>query len=156
MWITHNFMGWFDGLDHYELTEDLDLASWDWYVGTGHHDLPQHGAVHDLTRGFKRQELLGDGDSTGQRELVNRQQPAEAGETRVMAWHAVAHGADAILYWQWRSALGGQEQYHGTLVDQSGQPRPFYNEARRIARNFRKVGNSGAGIRVCRVGRHNP
>jgi beta-galactosidase GanA len=31
-----------------------------------------------------------------------------------------AHGADAVLYWQWRSAFGGQEEYHGTLIDQSG------------------------------------
>jgi beta-galactosidase len=58
------------------------------------------------------------------------------GEARVMAWHAVAHGADAVLYWQWRSALGGQEQYHGTLVDQSGQPRPFHAEASQLGREF--------------------
>ena len=53
----------------------------------------------------------------------------DKGEARSMAWHAVGHGADAILYWQWRSALNGQEQYHGTLVDTTGQPRPFYSEA---------------------------
>ena len=53
-----------------------------------------------------------------------------------MAWHAVAHGADAVLYWQWRSPLGGQEQYHGTLVDQSGQTRLFYEEARQIGEGF--------------------
>jgi beta-galactosidase len=56
-----------------------------------------------------------------------------------MAWHAVAHGADAVLYWQWRSALGGQEQMHGTLVDQSGQPRPFYQEAQLLGRDFAAV-----------------
>jgi beta-galactosidase len=53
-----------------------------------------------------------------------------------MAWHAVGHGADAVLYWQWRSSLNGQEQYHGTLVDPSGQPRPFYTEAKQLARDF--------------------
>jgi len=37
-WITHNFMGWYDGYDHYRMAEDLDIAAWDWYVGTGHHD----------------------------------------------------------------------------------------------------------------------
>ncbi len=36
VWVTHNFMGWHDGFDHYELAKDLELASWDWYVGTGH------------------------------------------------------------------------------------------------------------------------
>ena len=36
MWITHNFMRWFDGYDHYTMSDDLDIASWDWYVGMGH------------------------------------------------------------------------------------------------------------------------
>ena len=58
-----------------------------------------------------------------------------------MAWHAVAHGADAVLYWQWRSAPGGQEQLHGTLVDQSGQPCPFYEEAKQLAGDFAKSSN---------------
>ena len=67
------------------------------------------------------------------------------GEARVMAWHAVAHGADAVLYWQWRSALGGQEQYHGSLVDQSHQPRPFYAEAQQVGRDFAAAGALLAG-----------
>jgi beta-galactosidase len=57
-------------------------------------------------------------------------------ETRALAWHAVGHGADAWLYWQWRSAYGGQEQYHGTLVDQSGQPRLFYSDVKALAADF--------------------
>ncbi len=135
-WITHNFMGWFDGFDHYELTEDLDLAAWDWYVGTGSHDYLSSGAVHDLTRGFKRRNfwLMETQPGNVNWALVNSS--LNQGEARPMAWHAVAHGADAILYWQWRPALGGQEQLHGSLVDQSGQPRPFYAEVRQLGRDF--------------------
>ena len=62
-----------------------------------------------------------------------------------MAWQGVAHGADGILYWQWRSALGGQEQYHGTLVDQSGQPRPFYEEVQQLGKEFAAVSKLIAG-----------
>jgi beta-galactosidase len=57
VWVTHNFMRWFDRYDHYALTEDLDLASWDWYVATGHHDYLTSGAAHDLTRGFKQRNF---------------------------------------------------------------------------------------------------
>lgn len=60
----------------------------------------------------------------------------DKGETRTMAWHAVGHGADAVLYWQWRSPLNGQEQYHGTLLDTSGQPRLVYTEAQQVANDF--------------------
>ncbi|NLF01092.1 MAG: beta-galactosidase, partial [Anaerolineales bacterium] len=61
------------------------------------------------------------------------------GETRAMAWHAVGHGADAVLYWQWRSALGGQEQWHGTLVDPSGQPRLLYEEVAQLGEEFSRL-----------------
>jgi beta-galactosidase len=128
VWITHNFMGWFPGYDHYELAEPLDMVSWDWYVGTGHHDYLRTGAIHDLTRGFKRQNFWLIETQPGNVNWSGINNSLNQGEARAMAWHAVAHGADAILYWQWRSALGGQEQYHGTLVDQSGQPRPFYEK----------------------------
>ena len=48
----------------------------------------------------------------------------DRGETRAMAWQAIGHGADAVCYWQWRSALNGQEQYHGALVGPDGTPLP--------------------------------
>lgn len=148
VWVTHNFMGWFDAFDHYELTEDLDLASWDWYVGTGHHDYRTSGAQHDLTRGFKRRNfwLIETQPGCVNWSLVNN--ALNKGEARAMAWHAVAHGADAVLYWQWRSAPGGQEQYHGTLVDQSGQPRPFYEEVRQLGQDFATASSLLAGSTV--------
>lgn len=136
VWITHNFMGWYDGYDHYEMSADLDLASWDWYVGTGSHDYLSSGATHDLTRGFKRRNFWLMETQPGNVNWSPLNNMLNKGEARAMAWHAVAHGADAVLYWQWRSALGGQEQYHGTLIDQSGQPRPFYKEAQSLAHDF--------------------
>jgi beta-galactosidase len=139
IWITHNFMGWFDGLDHYKMSEDLDMVSWDWYVGTGYHDYLTSGAIHDLTRGFKRKNFWLIETQPGNVNWSPINNVLNKGEARAMAWHAVAHGADAVLYWQWRSAPGGQEQFHGSLVDQSGQPRPFYEEAQQLANDFVKT-----------------
>lgn len=139
VWITHNFMGWFDGFDHYEMTKDLDLAAWDWYVGTGAHDYLSSGAIHDLTRGFKRRNFWLMETQPGNVNWAPINNSLNWGEGRAMAWHAVAHGADAILYWQWRPALGGQEQLHGSLLDQSGQPRPFYEEVKRLGHDFAAV-----------------
>jgi len=148
VWITHNFVGWGDHCDHYEMARDLDLASWDWYVNSEHHGYLGSGLSHDLVRGFKRQNFW-----------VMEMQPGvvywrpvnnflNMGEGWAMAWHAVAHGADGILYWQYRSAPNGQEQYHGALVDQSGQPRPYYEEARRIGRGFAAVASLFSGTSV--------
>jgi beta-galactosidase len=139
VWVTHNFMGWFDGFDHYPMSKDLDLASWDWYIGTGHHDYLTSGATHDLTRGFKHRNFWLIETQPGNVNWAPLNNTLNKGEARAMAWHAVAHGADAVLYWQWRSALGGQEQYHGTLVDQSGQLRPFYEEVQHLGHDLAAV-----------------
>jgi len=148
VWITHNFMRWFDGYDHYTLSEDLDIASWDWYVGMGHHDYLSSGVLHDLVRGFKQKNFWLIETQPGSINWKPINTTLDRGEARTMAWHAVAHGADAILYWQWRSALGGQEQLHGTLVDQSGQPRPFYEEAQQLGKDFETISPILAGSEI--------
>jgi beta-galactosidase len=139
VWVTHNFMKWYPKYDHYELSADLDVVSWDWYVGSGHNDFTESGAAHELVRGFKRQNFWLMETQPANVNWAPISNQTNKGECRAMAWHAVAHGADAVLYWQWRSALNGQEQYHGSLVDQSGQPRPFYDEAAQIGEEFSKV-----------------
>jgi len=137
--ITGNFMGFFDGFDHYVITEPLTFASWDDYVGSGHLDADFNGLSHDLTRGFKRENFWvmetqpGAVNWAGVNNFLNR------GEVRAMAWQAVAHGADEVGYWQWRSALNGQEQYHGTLVGADGTPVPVYKEVSQLGREFSKV-----------------
>jgi beta-galactosidase len=148
VWITHNFMRWFDGYDHYNMSDDLDLASWDWYVGMGHHDYLSSGVLHDLVRGFKRQNFWLIETQPGSINWKPVNSTLNRGETRTMAWHAIAHGADAILYWQWRSALGGQEQLHGTLVDQSGRPRPFYEEVQQLGRDIASASPLLAGSEI--------
>lgn len=141
-WITHNFMGWFDGFDHYVVSKDLDLVSWDWYVGSGHHDYLSTGVVHDLTRGLKRQNFWLMETQPGCVNWSQNNNMLNKGEARCMAWHAVAHGADALLYWQWRSAYGGQEQLHGSLIGADGAPRPFYSEAALIGSDIAALNSS--------------
>ncbi|MGA2489102.1 MAG: beta-galactosidase trimerization domain-containing protein, partial [Anaerolineales bacterium] len=148
VWITHNFMGWYGGFDHYALSTDLDMASWDAYIGSGHHEYLSLGVVHDLTRGFKHKNYWVMETQPGNVNWSDVNNSLNKGEARTMAWQAVAHGADAVLYWQWRSALGGQEQYHGTLVDQAGRPRPFYAEVKMIGQEFTRISDLVAGSTV--------
>jgi len=148
VWVTHNFMKWYPTYDHYDISADLDLASWDWYVGSGHNQYTESGAAHDLVRGFKRRNFWLMETQPGNVNWSPISNQVNKGESRAMAWHAVGHGADAVLYWQWRSALNGQEQYHGTLVDQSGQPRPFYEEAAQIGNEFARISDVLAGSEI--------
>jgi beta-galactosidase len=147
-WITHNFMNWFEGLDHYTMTVDLDMASWDWYIGQGHNDHLTTNASHDLARGWKAKNYWVMESQPGMVNWARVNNPLYKGEGRSMAWQAVAHGADGFLYWQWRSAPNAHEQMHGTLVDSSGQIRPFAEEVKRIATEFERASDLVAGSKV--------
>ena len=137
--ITSNFMGFFDGFDHYTITEPLTFASWDDYVGRGHVDPAYNGLTHDLTRGFKRQNFWVMETQPGAVNWAPVNNFLNRGEARAMAWQAIGHGADDVSYWQWRSALNGQEEMHGVLVGPDGTPVPFYEEVSQTAREFANV-----------------
>jgi len=137
--ITGNFMGFFDGFDHYIITEPLTFASWDDYVGTGHVDPAFNGLSHDLTRGFKRQNFWVIETQPGAVNWSSLNNFLNRGEARAMAWQAIGHGADDVNYWQWRSALNGQEEIHGVLIGPDGTPVPFFDEVRQTAGEFAKV-----------------
>jgi beta-galactosidase len=117
-------------------------------VGTGHHDYQTHGAVHDLVRGYKRRKFWMIETQPGNVNWAPINNTLNKGEGRAMDWHAVGHGAEVVLYWQWCSALNGQEQFHGTLLDASGQSKPFYSEARQLAEDFSLVSEIVAGSKL--------
>ncbi|MGH8297522.1 MAG: beta-galactosidase, partial [Steroidobacteraceae bacterium] len=145
--ITSNFggLGWSDNWNHYTLAHDLDIASWDDYVGEGQLDAYRNGAMSDYVRGWKRQDYWVMEAQPGFVDWAPISNSLNKGEVRAMTWQSIGHGADAVLFWQWRSALNGQEQYHGTLVGPDGNPVPLYHEVARIGREFRLASAAIAG-----------
>ena len=146
--ITTNMMGWFDAYDQYTVAQDLDLACWDDYVGSGQLKVSENGARHDLTRGFLRKNFWVMETQPGFVNWSANNNSLNKGEVRAMAWQAIGHGSEAVEYWQWRSALNGQEQYHGTLVGADGNPVPLYAEVQQLGDDFDKAGPALAGTTV--------
>ncbi|MDR3796806.1 MAG: beta-galactosidase [Terracidiphilus sp.] len=147
--ITTNIggLGWSDNWDHYEITRPLDLASWDDYVGEGHLNVARNAAMHDFAHGWKRENFWVMETQPGSVNWAPVNTTLDAGETRAMAWQAIGHGADAVLYWQWRDALNGQEQYHGAIVGPDGAPLPIYSEISRIGSEFERAADALRGTR---------
>jgi len=139
--ITTNIggLGWSDRWEHYTVAQPLDLASWDDYVGQGHLDPYKDGAMHDLIRGLKRKNFWVMETQPGFVNWAAVSNSLDQDEVRLMAWEAVGHGAETVSYWQWRSALNGQEQYHGAIVGPDGTPVPLYSEIRQIGQEFARM-----------------
>jgi beta-galactosidase len=149
--ITHNFMGFnFDQIDYFKLAQPLDVVTWDNYPRTGWR-LEQeinHAYValgHDTMRGLKRQPfwLMEEQSGSGGWQTVGMN--PRPGEMRLWTYQAIAHGADAMIYFRWRTARYGTEQYwHGVLYHH-GQPGRRYDELKTIGGELQRAGEKILG-----------
>jgi len=135
--VTTNFMGMYRHLDYHRWAPHLDFASWDNYPPND--TSPAWMALmHDLMRGLKDGQpfwLMEQTPSyTAAREVNPLKRP---GVMRLWSWQAVAHGADAVLFFQMRASRGACEKYHGAVIGHSG---------RSDTRVFREVASLGAEL----------
>lgn len=139
--VTVNFggLGWANRFDRYAANRDLDFTTWDNYVGSGHLKPFRNGASHDLVRGWKRRNFWVMEIQPGYVNWAGVSNMLHPGETRAMAWQAIGHGSDGLLYWQWRNARNGQETMHGALIGQDGTPLLIYDEVTQIGREMAKA-----------------
>lgn len=97
----------------------------------------------DHTRGTALQPTEGCA-ARGGRGWVVEQQPGginwtptnphvPPGQVRLWGWQAALHGIDTLLFFRWRAARAGQEQYHTGLLRHDGTPDQGLAEARRLA-----------------------
>lgn len=132
--ITHNLMGFSDVVDYYDLAEELEFVSHDQYP-TGHFHAEQnifvgdrHAAELDVIRSFKQQSfwiMEQQSSITGWETLGRTPKP---GQISLWSIQSVAHGADAIVYFRWRSCRMGTEQYWHGILPHSGIPGRSYHE----------------------------
>lgn len=143
--ITTNTMFWNDGFDHFKLHQVLDLAAWDNYIQDATPDWIVNGADHDLVRGYKQKNFWLMETQAGRIDWVPVNRAMRPGQVREMGWQAVQHGADAVLYWEFRPALNGQETNYGTLLAPDGTPAPIFDEIATLGAEFAKASTALAG-----------
>lgn len=147
--ITHNFSYTFSKQDPHELAESMEFGSVDAYPFGGHLDPAKMGFFLAATRGLKRGPFWVMETQPGFVNYMPVNVCLDPGETRRMVWHQVGHGADGVLFWQWRSPYGGHEQWHGTLLGADGRPRPVYREVAQAGRELETAAKAldGAVVR---------
>jgi len=132
--ITTNLMAAFKPLDYFKWAQHMDVVSWDSYPANS--DSTSNRAFsHDLMRGVKGQEpfLLMEQtpNQTNWQQFNALKRP---GVMRLWSYQAMAHGADSIMFFQWRQSRGACEKYHGGLVPHAG------HENTRIGRELKVLG----------------
>lgn len=140
--VTTNFMGFYKGLDYQKWARGMDFVSWDNYPAYG--AVPEQAAMaHDLMRGLKQ----------GMPYVLMEQTPSVSnwhiycalkrpGVMRLWSYQAVAHGADAVMFFQMRRSIGACEKYHGALIDHAGHENTrVFREMAALGRELDRLGD---------------
>ncbi len=152
--ITHNFMGFrYELIDYFDLSADLDFVSWDNYP-RGFWNIaaevePSTMALgHDTMRGLKGINfwVMEQQAGAGGWDVVSVM--PKPGELRLWAYQAIAHGADGIVFFRWRTARHGTEQYWHGLLEHDGRPGRRYHEIKRMGQEIARVGQKIEGSSV--------
>ncbi len=137
--ITTNLMGAFKPLDYFKWAKYLDVVSWDNYPSIKD-SMGNIAMRHDLMRGLKA------GDPFMLMEQTPSQQNWQPynslkrpGVMRLWSYQAMAHGADAIMFFQLRRSFGACEKYHGAVIEHAG------HENTRV---FRECAQLGAELKA--------
>ncbi|MCD9023139.1 beta-galactosidase [Cohnella silvisoli] len=150
--ITHNMMGTFNEIDYYKLAKPLDISGLDVYANFPDNEPinPYTPALHhDMTRGFKQANywvLEHQSGTPGAHILKVTPKP---GELRRWTYQSIAHGADALLYFRWRTAVAGAEQHWHGILQHSGVPGRKYDEVRQVGAELAKLAPHLDGSIVC-------
>jgi beta-galactosidase len=148
--ITTNFMGDFPDLDYHDLARNLDFVTWDSYP-TGYAEQQTSalypptsaapvfaydvgdpyitGFCHDLTRSIKQAPFWVMEQQCGNINWASYNPGIRPGTVRLWTWHALASGADAVVYFRWRACRFAQEQYHSGMLLHDSSPAIGYTEA---------------------------
>jgi beta-galactosidase len=146
--VTHNFMGFgYDRINYFDLARDLDFVSWDNYPRTqwsmqADVDPSQAALAHDTMRGLKRQSfwVMEQQAGPGGWEMVSV--APRPGELRLWAYQSIAHGADGIVFFRWRTARFGTEQFWHGLLDHAARPTRRYAEIKRMGLEIQQAASS--------------
>lgn len=128
--ITHNIMPNAEHIDYYRLAERMDFASWDAYPVSAFDNKPFSwiSMGHALTRSLKHQPFWVMEQESGPCGWSVIGDTPKPGQLRLWTLQSRADGAEGIVYFRWRPALAGTEEYWYGILDHDGVPRRRYRE----------------------------
>ena len=146
--ITTNLMGFYKPLNYQMWAKSMDFISWDNYP-ENEDPYSRIAMNHDLMRGIKG----------GQPFVLMEQTPSvtnwlaynalkRPGVMRLWSYQAMAHGADAVLFFQMRRSIGACEKYHGAVIDHVGTENTrVFREISQLGKELQQLGDKTLGAR---------
>ncbi len=139
--VTHNLMGHFSDISAYDLSADLDFVSWDNYPDNqwGGSEYEYVSMAHENMRGAKNKNFVVMEEQAGPAGWDIVGQTPRPNQLRLWTYQAIAHGAEGIMYFRFRTALSGMEQYWYGVLDHDGVPRRRFYELKKTGGELQKL-----------------
>ncbi|MEZ0537472.1 beta-galactosidase [Caldicellulosiruptoraceae bacterium PP1] len=142
--ITHNFMGAFDEIDYHKLGSLVDVVGYDCYHAGFWAPPPKWSDVsfhNSIMKGLKNKNfwMIEQQSGAGGWQIIGDN--PRPGEIKLWSYHSIAEGADALIYFRWRTATFGMEEYWHGVLDHDGVPRRRYQEVQKVGQELKNIGN---------------
>ncbi|MCI3221819.1 beta-galactosidase [Streptomyces sp. NP-1717] len=154
--VTTNFMvmGGTRGMNYPDWAAEIDFVSNDHYAHPGPQDRDEMSFSANLTSGIAGGRpwfLMEHSTSAVNWQPVNV--PKREGELARDSLLHVAHGADAVAFFQWRQSAAGAEKYHSAMVPHAGPDSDVFRAVTRLGQTLRALAPvAGAEREPARVG----
>lgn len=130
--------------DFYDMFEKLDFVSYDNYPTT---NLPKdietlysHAFHLDLMRGIKKKNFwIMEQLSGGLGSWTPMSETVYPGMLKGYSLQAMAHGADTILHFRWRTAVAGAEMFWHGIIDHNNVLGRRYEEFKELCQTMKKL-----------------
>ncbi|MGW6013167.1 beta-galactosidase [Streptomyces sp. NPDC055210] len=144
--VTTNFMPMWAGQDAWRWAGEEDIVSVDLYPDPRDPFGAQEGAlVQDMTRSQARGPWMLMEQAAGSVNWRGVNRPKPRGLNRLWSLQAVARGADAVCYFQWRQSRQGAEKFHSGMVGHAGEQGRTYQEVKRLGAELQRIGAQVTG-----------
>ena len=145
--VVTNYMRFYKRADYWRWAREQDAVALDIYPDPGQDDSRIAASLNfDLMRSLRGEPwlLMEQAASAVSQWRVNN--PKRPGRMRLGSYQAIAHGADSVLFFQWRASRGGHERFHSAMLPHSGTAARTWREVAALGNELPRLAESaGSG-----------
>ncbi|MFJ4914762.1 beta-galactosidase [Streptomyces sp. NPDC088726] len=144
--VTTNFMPLWSGQDAWAWSAQEDIVSVDIYPDPRDPHGGQYNAmIADMTRSQAAGPWMLMEQAAGPVNWRGVNHPKPEGLNRLWSLQAVARGADAVCYFQWRQSQQGAEKFHSGMLSHAGEHGRTFREIKRLGAELAVIGPAVSG-----------
>jgi beta-galactosidase len=136
--ITHNIFFSDDNVNFYDLAKLNDFMAFDNYT-QGMHSVSGANFYHNFVWGLKNQNYWVMEQPVGNINWTKYNPPVHPAQVRLWTLQNHLLGTDVTMFFSWRQARSGSEQYHSAILRHDDTPSRAFDTVQRLSLEFEEL-----------------